>query len=93
MEQHSTIQHLIQTALVAAAAVKPVELQLAWYINDYKVVAITNTTLLKPGEWLSVGCVDQIVNTTGWTVKIADNDLVQLLFGIGAGAVSGAVKI
>lgn len=90
-EQRITIQHLIPASLIAAAADKPVEIQLAWYINTYKVLAISNTTLLKPGEWLSVAAVDQINATKNWIVKMADNDVIQTLIGMGAGlAVSGA---
>lgn len=93
METRSVIQHLIQEALTAAAASKPVLLQLAWYVEDYKVVAIDNTTILKPGEWLSVNAVDQINATPGWTVKMADNDIVAALFGLGTSMLSSGAKM
>jgi hypothetical protein len=93
MEQHSTINHLVAAALVAAASAKPVEIQLAWYVNDYKVLNVMNTTLLKPGEWLAVGVVDQLCATPGWTVKMADNDVINTLFGLGTGALMGAAKV
>lgn len=93
METRSVIAHLVQEALDAAAAHKPIELQLAWYVTEYKVIAISNSTILKPGEWLSVGAVDQINKTAGWTVKMADNDIVKMLFGMGSGALTAAVKI
>jgi hypothetical protein len=90
---HSTINHLRPDALAAAAETKPVEIQLAWYIEDYKVLNIMNTTILKPGQWLSVAAVDQLNATKGWTVKMADNDLINTLFGLGTSAVMGAAKL
>jgi hypothetical protein len=93
MESHSTINHLVPAALEAAAANKPVEISLAWYINDYKVLNIMNTTILKPGEWLAVSVVDQLNATKGWTVKMADNDLINTLFGLGTSALMGAAKV
>jgi hypothetical protein len=93
MERHSTIPHLVPAALVAAAVLKPVEVQLAWYIEDYKVLNIMNTTILKPGEWLSVAAVDQLNATKGWTVKMADNELIGTLLGIGTSGLIGAAKI
>jgi hypothetical protein len=93
MESHSTINHLVPAALEAAAANKPVEIQLAWYVNDYKVLNIMNTTILKPGQWLAVSVVDQLCAAKGWTVKMADNDLINTLFGLGTGALVGAAKV
>jgi hypothetical protein len=93
METRGTIQHLVQEALDAAGANKPVEIQLAWYVEDYKVLAVQNTTILKPGEWLSVEAAQQLCDTKGWTVKSADNDVIATLFGLGAGALSSAARV
>jgi len=93
MEHRTTINHLIPASLVAAAADKPVEIQLAWYVNDFKVLAIQNSTILKPGEWLSVAAVDQLCATKGWTVKMADNAVIGTLFGMGTSAVQGMTKL
>jgi hypothetical protein len=93
METHSTIAHLIPEALVAAAAAKPVEVQLAWYVEAYKVLAIMNTTILQPGEWLSVAAVDQLCSTPNWTVKMSDNTVIQTLFGLGASATEIGAKV
>jgi hypothetical protein len=93
MERHTTIPHLVPSALAAAAADKAVEIQLAWYINDYKVLSVMNTTLLKPGEWLAVSAVDQLCAAKGWTVKVADNEVIGTLFGLGASAAEGATKL
>jgi hypothetical protein len=93
VETRTTITHLIPAALIAAAANKPVEIQLAWYVETYKVLAIMNTTILKPGESLSVEAVDQLNATPGWTVKIADNTVIQTLFGLGASAAVMGAKV
>jgi hypothetical protein len=93
METHSTIPHLIDAALEAAAKDKSCEIQLAWYVNDYKVLNVMNTTILQPGEWLSVTAVNQLCAAKGWTVKMADNDLIGTLFGLGTGALMGAAKL
>jgi hypothetical protein len=90
-ETHTVIQHLIQASLDAAAAVKSVELQLAWYFEDYKVITISNTTILKPGEWLAVEAVDQINLTKGWTVRMADNDILAAVTGMAMNAGKAAI--
>lgn len=92
-ETRTVIKHLIQAALDFAAKDKTVDLQLAWYVEDYKVVAITNTTILKPGEWLSPEAVDQINLTKGWKVAMGDNAIIASLLGLGSSAVGDAVKI
>ena len=93
MERRGVISHLVQSALDAASRDKPVEVQLAWYVNDYKVLGITNTTVLKPGEWLAVEAVDQLNATKGWTTKMADNAVIATLFGLGASAAESAAKV
>lgn len=89
MERRSAIPHLLPAALTTT---KQIEIQLAWYLNDYKVIAISNSTILKPGEWLSVEAVDQLCAEPGWTVKMADNEAIQTLFGLGAGVLDAAAK-
>jgi hypothetical protein len=64
------------------ANTKPVTLVLAWYLRDYKVTAVQNTTFYKPGMWLTVELVQKLCDLPGWTVQMADNDLLGTLLGL-----------
>lgn len=70
----------------------------AWYIKQYKVVSITNTTTLKPGMWLEPDYVEQICKLaqkpgSDWSVQCVDNDLAQELTGAAVSAVSKAIPL
>jgi len=60
---------------------KKTTLQLTWVINQYKVTAITNTTVVKPGEMVTVEWVDWACREPGWEVQIVDNDILAQAFG------------
>jgi hypothetical protein len=70
---------------------KPITITLAWYIRDYKVAAITNTTKYKPGEWLSPAAVQALCDLPGWTVVITDNQLLQTITGIAMDAAEKSI--
>lgn len=68
---------------------KPIAITLSWYIKDYKVAQITNTTWYKPGQWLAPPVVQRLCDLPGWTVIMADN---QLLSEITGALITNAVK-
>ncbi len=78
VEPHSTVTTLLHPV---DKPTKPIEITLAWYIHDYKVKAITNTTWYKPGMWLAPVVVQKLCDLPGWQVNMVDNDLVELIFG------------
>jgi hypothetical protein len=84
-ETHTTITQVLHPDTKPA---KDITLVLAWYVHDYKVKAISNTTWYKPGMWLSPDVVQKICDMPGWDVQMVDNDLIQMLTGLAISAVS-----
>lgn len=76
----------------APAADKKIKVTFAWYIRDYKVIKISNTTSLKPGMWLTPGVVEKCCQTPNWLVTIVDNSMVENLFSLIGGA-KGALGV
>ena len=62
---------------------KPITLTLEFYIHDFKVTAITNSTYYKPGEWMTIEVAQKCCDTPGWQVNIVDNTIVQTLLNFG----------
>ena len=71
------------------APAKPITISLAWYIKEYKVVSVTNTTAFKPGEWKTPEEVERWCQRPGFTVIMADNSLLQEVTGA---LITNAVK-
>lgn len=55
---------------------KKVQLNVQWVFDKYKVVSITNTTVVKPGQLLDVAWVQDVCdNYSNWEVTMVDNDI------------------
>jgi hypothetical protein len=74
----------------APAEGKTIELSLCWYVRDYKVVAITNSTSLKPGMWITPAVAEKLAQTPRWRVSCADNSVISSLFSLIGGVKSAA---
>jgi hypothetical protein len=61
---------------------RKVQLVLAWYVHEYKVLSITGTTYYKPGEWLSPEVVEQCCALPNWTVTMTDNSMLASFLSI-----------
>ena len=70
---------------------KIITLTLAYFINSYKVVSISNSTYYRPGEWMSVEVAQDCCNIDNWQVVMADNQFIQSLIGVAAGAITGSL--
>ena len=68
---------------------KTVELTVAWYLKDYKVISITNTTYLKPGMWLTPRALEQANQWDGWQVTVVDNEVLSNITSAIIGRVAG----
>lgn len=66
--------------------VKPITVLLAYGIRQYRVTSVTNTTILKPGMWLSEEYVTELCVHPDWTVTMADDQIVGQLMGLALGA-------
>ena len=54
---------------------KKFEVTLIYLVNEYLVTAISNTTLLKPGERLPVDYVDKLCAHPSWEVRMVDDQM------------------
>jgi hypothetical protein len=61
---------------------KALKITLIWGIHQYEVKTITNSTLFKPGQWLSVEQVEALCHNPYWDVAIADDQTFQALLGM-----------
>ena len=66
---------------------KPVKIGLVWGIGQYEVKTITNSTLYKPGQWLSIEQVEALCKTPNWDITIADDETFQHIIGMVINAV------
>jgi hypothetical protein len=90
IEHHTTITEVVHPT---APPPKPIIIVLAWYVHDYKVKSITNTTWYKPGQWLSPTVVQKLCDLPGWQVNMADNDLIAAITGMALNAGSKAITL
>lgn len=61
------------------AGLKPVTLKLAWGLRNYRVLEVSNGTMLKPGMWLPPAYVQVLCDWPGWTVDMVDDQIIQQL--------------
>lgn len=60
--------------------VRKVQLSLTFAFNDYKVVSVTNTTSVKPGEILQVAQVQKLCDDVNWEVTMVDPNIPGQIF-------------
>ena len=72
--------------------VKKIELTLAWGVNQYKVVEISNSTEVKPGKWLSEDEVKHFIARNDVAkVRCMDDSILQMVAGSAIGSMVGKV--
>jgi hypothetical protein len=70
---------------------KTVHLLLSWYVHDYKVISVSNTTYLKPGMWLTPVAAEKCCQLEGWEVTIVDNEVLGTVVGAVAGRITQGI--
>jgi hypothetical protein len=93
IEHHVTITELQHPVEHVEATHKPIVIVLEWFVHDYKVKSITNTTWYKPGQWLAPNVVQKLCDLPGWQVNMVDNDLIAAITGMALNAGSKAITL
>lgn len=67
---------------------KKVQVQLKYELGAYKVISITNTTVVHPGQMLDPKYVQKVCDEyDNWEVTMVDNDIAAQVFGFVRGLI------